>query len=155
MDYQALEDELRNDPEAMGYQTHIDSGNHNAIVDLLRSDDPAGAVTYEPLGSDLASRIAAESGAYGVLADDAGDTSSSTRSKSLAAINTLKKPNADFALDHPKLRNMLQDLVDNGPLEQTQADAFLNKSQRPMRREEAVLGAGVSVDHTDVAKALS
>ena len=154
MDYQALKDEIQNDPEALGYAQHLPD-DHVTVAVLLNGDDPAGATFYEQIGSSKAARIAAESGAYAAIKADAENASSSTQSKSMAAIDTLRKSGEDFALQLPKMRQMLQDLVDNDVLTAEQRSAFLTASERPASRAEAVLGKGTTIDHTDVTQAFS
>jgi len=121
----------------------------------LGQDDPAGAVVYESLSSEKATRIAAEVDAYGAIKADAEDPSSPTQSSSLAAMDTLRKGSADFALQLKSMRDMLGALVNNGVLTTTQKDAFISASKRVARREEAVLGKGTTVSPQDVTKALS
>jgi len=154
MNYQALADEINNDPEDMGYDQHLPE-DHVSVADLLGQDDPAGMVVYESLSSEKATRIAAEVGAYGAIKADAEDPSSPTQSSSLAAMDTLRKQGADFALHLQSMREMLQALVDNGVLTDAQRNAFISESKRTARREEAVLGKGTNVTAQDVTKALN
>jgi hypothetical protein len=53
------------------------------------------------------------------------------------------------------MRDMLQALVDNGVLTDSQRSAFISASKRTARREEAVLGKGTNVTAQDVTKALN
>jgi hypothetical protein len=154
MDYTTLANEINNDPLAMGYSTHLPD-DHVSVAELLGQDDPAGAVVYESLSSEKATRIAAEVDAYAPIKADAEDGTSSTQSQSLAAMDTLRKAGADFALQLQSMRDMLTALVNNGVLTTTQKDAFISASQRTARREEAVLGKGTTVSAQDVTKALS
>lgn len=154
MDYTALADEINTDPEGMGYSSHLPE-DHVSVAELLGQDDPAGAVVYESLSSEKSTRIAAEVDCYGAIKADAEDPSSPTQSSSLAAMDTLRKGSADFALHLQSMRDMLQALVDNGVLTTTQKDAFISASKRVARREEAVLGKGTNVTAQDVTKALS
>jgi len=154
MDYQALADEINNDPQSMGYGQHLPE-DHVSVADLLGQDDPAQAVVYESLSSEKATRIAAEVDAYGAIKADAEDPSSPTQSSSLAAMDTLRKAGADFALHLQSMRDMLQALVDNSVLTDSQRSAFLSESKRTARREEAVLGKGTTVSPQDVTKAIS
>jgi len=154
MDYQALADEINNDPQSMGYGQHLPE-DHVTVAELLGQDDPAGAVVYESLSSEKATRIAAEVDAYAPIKADAENPSSATRSSSLAAMDTLRKGSADFALQLQSMRDMLQALANNGVLTTTQKDAFISASKRTARREEAVLGKGTTVSPQDVTKALN
>lgn len=154
MDYTALADEINSDPQGMGYSAHLPD-DHVSVADLLRNEDPAGMVVYESLTSEKATRIAAETDAYGAIKADAENTDSPTQSQSLAAMDTLRKSGADFALQLESMRDMLQGLVDNSVITATQRDAFLSASKRPARREEAVLGKGTSVTPQDVTQAIS
>jgi hypothetical protein len=154
MDYQALADEINNDPEGMGYSAHLPE-DHVSVSELLSEPDPAEAVIYERLTSEKATRLAAEVDAYGAIKADSEDASSATQSQSLAAMDTLRKQGADFALHLESMRDMLQALVDNGVLTDPQRDAFISESKRTARREEAVLGKGMNVTAQDVTKALN
>jgi len=154
MDYTALADEINNDPQAIGYSTHLPD-DHVSVADLLGQDDPAQTVVYESLSSEKATRIAAEVDAYAPIKADAEDPNSPTQSSSLAAMDTLRKGSADFALQLQGMRDMLQALVDNGVLTPEQKSAFIGESKRTARREEAVLGKGTTVSPQDVTKALS
>jgi len=154
MDYTALADEINNDPQAMGYSTHLPD-DHVSVAELLGQDDPAGAVVYESLSSEKATRIAAEVDAYAPIKADAEDGTSSTQSQSLAAMDTLRKQGADFALQLQSMRDMLQALVNNSVLTDSQRSAFISASKRTARREEAVLGKGTTVSAQDVTNALS
>jgi len=154
MDYSVLADEINNDPEGMGYSAHLPE-DHVSVAELLSQDDPAGAVVYESLSSEKATRLAAEVDAYGAIKADAEDSSSPTQSASLAAMDTLRKSGADFALHLQSMREMLQALVDNGVLTPEQKAAFISESKRTARREEAVLGKGTTVSPQDVTQALS
>jgi hypothetical protein len=154
MNYTALADEINNDPQSMGYGQHLPE-DHVSVAELLGQDDPAQTVVYESLSSEKATRIAAEVDAYGAIKADAEDPSSPTQSSSLAAMDTLRKGSADFALHLESMRDMLQALVDNGVMTATQRDAFISASKRTARREEAVLGKGANVTAQDVTKALS
>jgi hypothetical protein len=154
MDYTALADEINNDPEDMGYSTYLPE-DHVSVAELLGQDDPAGAVVYESLSSEKATRIAAEVDAYAPIKADAEDPSSPTQSSSLAAMDTLRKAGADFALHLQSMRDMLQALVENGVLTDSQRSAFISASKRTARREEAVLGKGTTVSAQDVTQALS
>jgi len=154
MDYTALADEINNDPQSMGYGQHL-PGDHVSVANLLGEDDPAQAVVYESLSSEKATRIAAEVDAYGAIKADAEDPSSPTQSSSLAAMDTLRKAGADFALHLQSMRDMLQALVDNSVLTDSQRSAFISASKRTARREEAVLGKGTTVSAQDVTQALS
>jgi len=154
MDYQALADEINNDPQGMGYSAYLPE-DHVSVAELIGHVDPAGGVVYESLSSERATRIAAEVDAYGAIKADAETSSSSTQSSSLAAMDTLRKAGADFALHLQSMRDMLQALVDNGVLTTTQRDAFISESKRAARREEAVLGKGTQVTPQDVTEALS
>jgi hypothetical protein len=154
MDYTALADEINNDPQAMGYDQHLPE-DHVSVAELLGQDDPAQTVVYESLSSEKATRIAAEVDAYAPIKADAEDASSSTQSSSLAAMDTLRKQGADFALQLQSMRDMLQALVDNEVLTDSQRSAFISASKRTARREEAVLGKGTTVSAQDVTKALS
>jgi len=154
MDYTALADEINTDPEGMGYSSHLPE-DHVSVAELLGQDDPAGAVVYESLSSEKATRIAAEVDCYGAIKADAEDPSSDTQSSSLAAMDTLRKGSADFALQLQSMRDMLGALVNNGVLTTTQKDAFISASKRVARREEAVLGKGTTVSAQDVTQALS
>jgi len=154
MDYTALADEINTDPQGMGYSTHLPE-DHVSVADLLGQDDPAQAVVYESLSSEKATRIAAEVDAYGAIKADAEDPSSPTQSSSLAAMDTLRKAGADFALHLESMRDMLQALVNNGVLTSEQKAAFIGESKRTARREEAVLGKGTTVSPQDVTKALN
>jgi hypothetical protein len=154
MDYTALADEINNDPQGMGYSTHLPE-DHVSVANLLGQDDPAGAVVYESLSSEKATRIAAEVDCYGAIKADAEDPSSPTQSSSLAAMDTLRKAGADFALHLESMRDMLQALVDNSVLTDSQRSAFISASKRTARREEAVLGKGTNVTAQDVTKALN
>jgi hypothetical protein len=154
MNYSALKGEINNDPESMGYSAHLPE-DHVSVADLLGQDDPAQTVVYESLSSEKATRIAAEVDAYAPIKADAEDPNSSTQSSSLAVMDTLRKAGADFALQLQSMRDMLQALVDNSVLTDTQRDAFISESKRTARREEAVLGKGTNVTAQDVTKALS
>jgi len=121
----------------------------------LGEDDPAQAVVYESLSSEKATRIAAEVDAYAPIKADAEDGTSSTQSQSLAAMDTLRKQGADFALQLQSMRDMLQALVNNSVLTDSQRSAFISASKRTARREEAVLGKGTTVSPQDVTKALN
>jgi hypothetical protein len=154
MDYTALADEINNDPQGMGYSTYLPE-DHVSVANLLGQDDPAQTIVYESLSSEKATRIAAEVDCYGAIKADAEDGTSSTQSQSLAAMDTLRKAGADFALHLKSMRDMLQALVDNSVLTTTQRDAFISASKRTARREEAVLGKGTNVTVQDVTKALS
>ena len=154
MDYSALEDEINNDPQSMGYGQHLPE-DHVSVADLLGQDDPAQAVVYESLSSERATRIAAEVDAYAPIKADAEDPSSPTQSSSLAAMDTLRKGSADFALQLKSMRDMLGALVNNGVLTDSQRSAFISASKRTARREEAVLGKGTTVSAQDVTQALS
>lgn len=154
MDYTALATEINSDPQGMGYSAHLPE-DHVSVANLLGQDDPAGAVVYERLTSEKATRIAAEVDAYGAIKADAEDPSSPTQSSSLAAMDTLRKAGADFALHLQSMRDMLQALVDNSVLTDSQRSAFISESKRTARREEAVLGKGTNVTAQDVTKALS
>jgi len=154
MDYTALADEINNDPQSMGYGQHLPK-DHVTVANLLGQDDPAQAVVYESLTSEKATRIAAEVDAYGAIKADAEDPSSPTQSSSLAAMDTLRKAGADFALHLESMRDMLQALVNNSVLTAEQKAAFIGESKRTARREEAVLGKGTTVSAQDVTQALS
>jgi len=154
MDYHALADEINNDPEGMGYSQHLPE-DHVSIAELLSEPDPAEMVVYERLSSEKATRIAAEVDAYSAIKADAEDPSSPTQSSSLAAMDTLRKQGADFALHLQSMRNMLQALVNNGVLTDPQRNVFIMASKRTARREEAVLGKGTNVTAQDVTQALS
>jgi len=154
MDYQALADEINNDPQGMGYSAHLPD-DHVSVAELLGQDDPAQAVVYESLSSEKATRIAAEVDCYGAIKADAEDPSSPTQSQSLAAMDTLRKAGADFALQLQSMRDMLTALVNNGVLTDSQRSAFISASKRTARREEAVLGKGTTVSPQDVTQALS
>jgi hypothetical protein len=154
MDYTALADEINTDPQSMGYGQHLPE-DHVSVAELLSEPDPAQAVVYESLSSEKATRIAAEVDCYGAIKADAEDPSSPTQSSSLAAMDTLRKGSADFALHLQSMRDMLQALVDNSVLTDTQRDAFISASKRTARREEAVLGKGTNVTAQDVTKALN
>lgn len=154
MDYQALADEINNDPENIGYSTYLPN-DHHSVAELLNTDDPAGQFVYESINSDTASRIAAETGVRAALEENTGHTDQIVRSQVLSALDTIKKSQADFALQTQKMRDMLQNLVDNSVISTTQKDAFLSKSKRTLTRAEAVLGKGTTVSHTDVSKALN
>jgi hypothetical protein len=154
MDYQALADEINNDPEGMGYGQHLPE-DHVSVATLLGQDDPAQTVVYESLSSEKATRIAAEVDCYGAIKADAENPSSPTQSSSLAAMDTLRKGSADFALQLQSMRDMLGALVDNGVLTDSQRSAFISASKRTARREEAVLGKGMNVTAQDVTKALN
>jgi hypothetical protein len=93
--------------------------------------------------------------AYGAIKADAEDPDSPTQSSSLAAMDTLRKGSADFALHLESMRDMLQALVDNSVLTDSQRSAFISASKRTARREEAVLGKGTTVSAQDVTQALS
>jgi hypothetical protein len=154
MNYTTLAEEINNDPQGMGYSAHLPD-DHVSVSELLGQDDPAGAVVYESLSSEKATRIAAEVDAYAPIKADAEDGTSSTQSQSLAAMDTLRKAGADFALQLQSMRDMLQALVDNSVLTDSQRSAFISASKRTARREEAVLGQGTTVSTSDVTKALS
>jgi hypothetical protein len=154
MDYTALANEINNDPQGMGYSAHLPE-DHVSVADLLGQDDPAQAVVYESLSSEKATRIAAEVDCYGAIKADAEDPSSPTQSQSLAAMDTLRKGSADFALHLQSMRDMLQALVDNTVITDEQRNAFISASKRTARREEAVLGKGTNVTAQDVTKALN
>jgi len=154
MDYQDLADEINNDPEGMGYGQHLPE-DHVSVAELLGQDDPAQTVVYESLSSEKATRIAAEVDCYGAIKADAEDPSSPTQSSSLAAMDTLRKGSADFALHLQSMRDMLQALVNNSVLTDSQRSAFISASKRLARREEAVLGKGTTVSAQDVTQALS
>jgi len=154
MDYTVLANEINNDPQGMGYGQHLPE-DHVTVANLLGQDDPAGAVVYESLSSEKATRIAAEVDAYGAIKADAEDPSSPTQSSSLAAMDTLRKGSADFALQLKSMRDMLGALVNNGVLTDSQRSAFISASKRTARREEAVLGKGTTVSAQDVTQALS
>jgi len=154
MDYTALADEINDDPQGMGYSAHLPE-DHVSVAELLSKPDPAETVVYERLTSEKATRLAAEVDCYGAIKADAEDPSSATQSQSLAAMDTLRKQGADFALHLESMRDMLQALVDNSVLTDTQRDAFISESKRTARREEAVLGKGTNVTAQDVTKALN
>lgn len=154
MDYTVLADEINDDPEGMGYSVHLPE-DHVTVAALLGQEDPAGAVVYESLSSEKATRIAAEVDAYAPIKADAENASSSTQSSSLAAMDTLRKGSADFALHLQSMRDMLQALVDNSVLTDSQRSAFISASKRTARREEALLGKGTTVSAQDVTKALN
>jgi hypothetical protein len=154
MDYTALKNEIQTDPQGMGYSAHLPE-DHVSVADLLGQDDPAQTVVYESLSSEKATRIAAEVDAYAPIKADAEDPSSATQSSSLAAMDTLRKRSADFALQLQSMRGMLQALVDNSVLTDSQRSAFISASKRIARREEAVLGKGTTVSAQDVTQALS
>jgi len=154
MDYQALSDELNNDPEGMGYSTHLPE-DHNSCVSLLKRDDPTGATFYEPIPNEEATIIAAQNGALAALDGARGSGNASTKSRAYGAWQTLQKTGEDFAMQNPAVRQMLQDLVDDGILTSTQQTAFLDASERPARREEVVLQRDARVYAPDISKALS
>jgi hypothetical protein len=154
MNYTALADEINNDPENIGYSTHLPN-DHRSVAELLNTDDPTGQFTYDPIDSGAASRIAAETGVRAALEENTGHTDQIVQSQVLSALDTIKKSQADFALQTQKMRNMLQNLVKNDVISTTQKEAFLSKSKRTLTRAEAVLGEGVTVTHMDVSKALN
>jgi len=153
MDYQALKDEIQNDPEALGYAQNLPD-DHVTVAVLLNGDDPAGATFYEDVPAEKAARIAVEVGCYAAIADDAEDPDSATRNISMATIDTFRKSNGTFAMRLPSLRQSLTALVNNDVLTQEQEQAFLDASLRPARRAEVVLGRGVTVTSQNVTKAL-
>ena len=154
MDHQALADEINTDPQSMGYGQHLPE-DHVSVAELLSEPDPAQTVIYERLSSEKATRIAAEVDAYSAIKADSEDSSSSTQSQSLAAMDTLRKQGADFSLHLQSMRDMLQALVDNSVLTPEQKAAFISESKRTARREEAVLGKSATVSPQDVTQALS
>jgi len=150
-----LKAEIENDPEDIGYDDYLPD-NYVEVAALLNSEDPTGEELFEPLKSSKAARIAAETGSYAAIKEDSENLNSSTQSKSLAALDTLKKSGEDFALQLPKMRIMLQDLVDNEVISDTQKAAFLNASKRRSTRAEVVTGKrNVTISHQDVSKALN
>jgi len=154
MDYQALKSEIQNDPENMAYGNHLPD-DYVSVANLLGQDDPTGEFVYERLNSGLASRIAAQTGARAALEENTGHSNQIVRSQVLSALDTIRKSQADFPMQRQKMRDMLQNLVENNVLSTTQRDAFLSKSKRTLTRAEAVLGEGTTVTHTDVTKALN
>jgi len=153
MDYDALQTEIEQDPEALGYGQHL-PGNHNAVADLLAQNDPTGKTFYESVPAEKAARIAVETGVYASIADDAQDSTSGTRDISMGTIDTFRKSQGSFALQLQSLRDKVDTLATEGVITDTAKAAFLNASERPARREEVVLTRGASVTSQDVAKAL-
>ena len=139
MDYQALADEINNDPEALGYGQHL-PGDHNSIVALLKQDDPTGTTYFrtsipmsevyaevEWVNEWLALTDVEREGFRELTSTDAFDASSQN------------------------VRDAVEAIFGNGSQTWANLGGIVT---RPARREEVVLERGSSVTSQDVAKAL-
>lgn len=148
-----LTDEIMNDPEGVGYQPHVDAGDHAAVAALL--NEPR----YQTTGArEITSReLLVWGGGEGRLArlraavgnDQLPDT---IRSMADAALRMLQREDTTLDMSRPEIVGMIDALVQASVLTDADRTSLQTLSTREISRAEQ-LGLG-RVSHRDVAGAV-
>jgi len=154
MDYQALADEINNDPQGMGYDQHLPE-DHVSVADLLGKDDPAGATGPIPVQPSALREYAA--GGLRVKIDQGTSNSDAAAAATCRQLQDFMiAPNAEpLTITQGKTATLMQNLVDQGVITTQEKSDLEARFTRTLRREEAVLGKGTTVSPQDVTKALN
>lgn len=142
MDYEALKDELENDPEDLGYAPLVSSGAHLDLANLL-NEPGAGPVSVEVMSkNDFLLAITP------VLLRLPGKTAA-VQAK-WDRILALARAAESFHVNDPRVVNLLDLAVSDGILEQGEVNAMKTKTGS---RAEVLFGIGSVVSHSDIANA--
>ena len=139
MDLTALANEINTDPQGMGYADPLPE-DHNAVVDLLKQDDPAGETFFRtsiPM-SEIYAQVEWVSEWLNLTDVEREGFRQLTSTDSLDASSQ-------------RVRDAVEAIFGNGSATWSNLAGIVT---RPARREEAVLGKGTSVTSQDVANAL-
>lgn len=108
-----LSDELTNDPEGLGYQPHIDAGDHQSVAGVL--NEPR----YPTVGGRLISSVelmrwGAQAGRIARLEDAATNSQLSPEIRSIAsgALRMIQRSDTGLDMSSPEDAGMVQALVD-------------------------------------------
>lgn len=148
MDYAALQTELLNDPQGLGYAAHISSGNHLVLAQLLNTEDISvySWVTRDNFLIWTASSIRAK------IEDTANDSQDSLRSSALVlqAICNGSTEGIDFS----KAQNiaLLTAWKTAGKITEQEETELLNLSIKLVSRSYQLFQTHVSI--VDIAIAL-
>lgn len=153
---QALSAEISNDPESMGYATPLSNGKHNAVADLLNSDDPTGATVFTPIPVRELHHVIATEGGRAAIENAAEDDTHNAQGPALVVRDFFGLPPEEFVpAQYQAIRDLFVTLQQEGVLPQATINALVDESERPARRVEVVLEQGVRVTHHDVSDALN
>lgn len=151
----ALETEITTDPVSMGYATPLATGNHNAIHDLLKEDDPSGVTVFDPVTVQDIRLAIASNGGRSSLYNESVDNTSPVQSQALLLEDYLQATGSELIpVDRQVVRNVFASLFNEGVFPQATVDALVSLSERVARREEVVFHQGVNVTVNDVSQAL-
>lgn len=146
IDYEALKDELEQDPKNLGYSALISAGRDLALAALLNAKSGAGAET-------LSLQVITK-GAFLLGISPVGltlPTKSSADQMKWDRIISFASA-ADFVdVGNANVAGLLALAIADGLITQQQVDSF---TKRVGSRAEVLFGADTVINHEDIAKAL-
>jgi hypothetical protein len=147
---QELAAELRDDPESMGYEAHMLSGNDAELLALLNSKNiPAIGVV---VSADLY-EWATATGQRAVIEDTAATVGDPARSIALTLKDMLVS-SASINVGSPAVIALMGAWVATGKATQPEADALTAYGATHISRAEQLWGRGFAVGGLDLSNAL-
>ncbi|SEN71260.1 hypothetical protein [Nitrosomonas marina] len=148
MDYQAINNEIANDPQSLGYSAYVTDKNDLAIAELLNSStvDVVGWVSRNDF------LIWAAQSIRGVIEDTASAQSDPLRSSALVLQSICN--GATDGIDFTKAQNvaLLDSWVSASKITETDKNSLLALATKPIERSVYLFGRRVT--HQDISKAL-
>jgi hypothetical protein len=129
MPYPDLQDELTNDPLGRGY----DSMTPAEVASDLQSEH---RTLIEPLNSRVLLRKTAELGIITPLEEEAETGNAGVQDIAKAAVRMIKRPDVDLDLADPEEEALVDQLVENSVIAQSDKDALVSEAERSASRAE-------------------
>lgn len=139
-----LSDELRDDPESLGYQKHIEAGDKSALRSLLNEPRTEQAGALRIPSSDLLI-WAGQNGRLRSLETAADNDDGALGSIADAAVRMIQRDATELDLSRQEIRDMLDALVDADVLSDGDRQELLELSTAEISRAEELLGRRVSI----------
>lgn len=146
LDYQALKQEIDNDPLSLGYAQFVAVGSDYGVSQLLNATNYTKE-SYANI-SDIESYADSHNLRDGIEDGAASNPYARAASRLFAArYDTVDVNNTAF-------KGVLQGLVSTSVITQTDSDSIITLGNVPASRAEVLWGSGTNITESDVAKAL-
>ena len=141
MDYIALRAEIDNDPESLGYASHLPD-SPGAVVDLLN----ANSTTMVKAIKSSTAMMWAAGGAYSTIVDASNNVNHPARASCLVVREAFTS-GQDIHLELQPMRDMLNGWVATSVITQAQHNALIALATQPASRAEKIgLGCVTEAD---------
>lgn len=151
INYPALAYELTTDPENIGYQQYITTGNHVILAGLLNTGRYEGDTV---ISIDKLEDYLLTTGKI-LLIESVSKTDNPAQNAALLILRLLSSRLQTFKFEEQAVQDVLNTLIENDVItEQDKTDISLLAPLKYVSRAESLFGNNTMVSHEDIGKAL-